>query len=131
MTIYVLIGWMYWETFSWAKESALYPRGLFILMGILNTIMIVKEVFATRADKNRRGVITWATIRFPLAVFVAIVLYVVLFDFIGYIPASAIMIAGFMIYTKVKPWWLIALCVVGYSALVYVVFYKLFNVPIL
>lgn len=131
IVIYVLIGWMFAETLTWSAESAIYPRGLFILMGILNTLMIVREVRASKADNSRRGEITWKTIRFPLAVFAAIALYVILFDFIGYIPASAIMITGFMLYTKVKPWWLIAACVVGYSLLMYFAFYKLLSVPIL
>lgn len=128
IVIYLFLGWFYWQTTSMLPDSALFPRMILGLFAILNAIMIVQGF---RAGKDARAAFSFQDVIIPLIVFLCIVAYVIIFKFIGYFPSTVIMLAGLMIAFKVRPYWLIAVIIIGYCAFIYFLFVKQLNVSLL
>ena len=82
-------------------------------------------------DHDAESGVHWKEIAVPLVAFAAIVVYAVLFDLFGYFPATAVMLVGFMIALKVKPWWLILAIRAGYALFIYLLFVVWLKVSII
>ena len=82
-------------------------------------------------DHDAESGVHWKEIAVPLVAFAAIVVYAVLFDLFGYFPATAVMLVGFMIALKVKPWWLILAITAGYALFIYLMFVVWLKVSII
>ena len=65
--------------------------------------------------------LTFETAKMPLVVFLATVVYVVVFAFTNYFIATSIMLVAFMLVEKVKVKW-VALVTVVYLAFIYYLF---------
>ena len=102
-----------------------------ILLTVLTVIMLYLDVRKYAKDHDAESGVHWKEIAVPLVAFAAIVVYAVLFDLFGYFPATAVMLVGFMIALKVKPWWLILAITAGYALFIYLMFVVWLKVSII
>ena len=128
---YALIALLLYKTVNLPSSAAVFPRACLVLLLLLNTIMIAQDFIKYPKSSQEKGVLTWKTVRTPLLAFVGIFVYVFLFDKIGYFPASIIMMIGFMLALKVKPWWKILLITAAYAVFIYLLFVLWLHVRIL
>lgn len=119
--IYAVSGFLFYMTKGLPSDAALFPRACLILFAILDTILLALELGKKKSSSEGEG-ITWETVKMPLLAFLGITVYVVLFRLIGYFPATAVMLAGFMWVMKVRPWWKIACIMAGYGLFIYLMF---------
>lgn len=112
-------GFLFAQTMGMPSTPALFPRMSLILLTVLTVIMLYLDVRKYAKDHDAESGVHWKEIAVPLVAFAAIVVYAVLFDLFGYFPATAVMLVGFMIALKVKPWWLILAITAGYALFIY------------
>ena len=112
---FILFCWMC--TNSFIGDAALFPRMILALFAVLNTIMVIQAF-------QGKGKVAFSAkeAAMPLLYFAGIVVYALLFNLLDYFPATAIMLVGYMLILKVKPYWLIAALTGGYMVFVYVLF---------
>lgn len=117
-----VFGFLFTQTLGMPDSPALFPRMCLALLSILTVIMLYLDVRKYGKDHEAQGGVHWKEIALPLLAFAGIVVYAVLFDLFGYFIATAIMLVGFMIALKVKPWWLILAIIAGYGLFIYLMF---------
>ena len=127
---YLAAGFLYYKTLAMPASAALFPRALLILFSALNTLILITDVKKYWSTQEVGGLI-WKDINMSLLAFVGVIGYVVLFDLVGYFPATGIMIAGFMLALKVRPLWKIAAIIGGYWLFTYLLFVLWLKVRIL
>ena len=125
LVIYIGAGILLAMTGSMLPDTALFPRMLLILMLFLNTLNVVMLVRKDRElkgkDVSEPSMLTFETAKMPLVVFLATVVYVVVFAFTNYFIATSIMLVAFMLVETVKVKW-VALVTVVYLAFIYYLF---------
>ena len=135
LVIYIGAGILLAMTGSMLPDTALFPRMLLILMLFLNTLNVVMLVRKDRElkgkDVSEPSMLTFETAKMPLVVFLATVVYVVVFAFTNYFIATSIMLVAFMLVEKVRPVWKVVLIDVVYLVFIYVLFVKVLQVPLL
>ncbi len=112
---FILFCWMCTNTMI--GDAKMFPRMILTLFAVLNTIMIVQAFMGKYKNK-----FTVKEAVMPLVYFAGIVVYALLFAFLGYFPATIIMLIAYMLILKVRPYWLIGALTAGYVAFVYVLF---------
>ncbi|SNT25320.1 Tripartite tricarboxylate transporter TctB family protein [Anaerovirgula multivorans] len=123
VVIYTVLIWFFVQTQSMLSDSSLFPRLIIGIFAILNTFMII------RAFKEKGSAkLSIQELKMPLLIFLGIVVYVIMFRFIGYFISTAIMMLGMMILFKVKPFYKIVAVILGYCMFVYVLFVMQLNV---
>lgn len=115
--IYVFLLGVFIQTRRLPFDSALFPNMCMALLTLLNTVMCV-VAFRKRGE----SAVSWGLVKMPLLYFAAVVVYVVIFKYLGYFPSTAIMLVCLMAVSKVRPWWKVAAITVGYTAFIYVLF---------
>lgn len=130
IVLYLAAGFLYYKTLAMPASAALFPRALLILFSALNTLILITDVKKYWSTQEVGGLI-WKDINMSLLAFVGVIGYVVLFDLVGYFPATGIMIAGFMLALKVRPLWKIAAIIGGYWLFTYLLFVLWLKVRIL
>ncbi len=75
--------------------------------------------------------IHFSVIKQPLIVFAIIVLYTILFDFLGYFIATPLLILTMVLFYKVRKWKLIVSVIIVYHIFIYALFIWQLNVPLL
>lgn len=118
----IVFGFLFTQTLDMPDSPALFPRMCLALLSILTIIMLYLDVRKYGRDHEAESGVHWKEIALPLLAFAGIVVYAVLFDLFGYFPATAIMLVGFMIALKVRPWWLILAIIAGYGLFIYLMF---------
>ena len=127
----IIYGFLFAQTMGMPSTPALFPRMCLILLTVLTVIMLYLDVRKYAKDHDAESGVHWKEIAVPLVAFAAIVVYAVLFDLFGYFPATAVMLVGFMIALKVKPWWLILAITAGYALFIYLMFVVWLKVSII
>ena len=117
--LYAFIVFCWFCTNSFVGDAVLFPRMILILFAVLNTIMIV-QYFLGKDKGDSKFKIKDALL--PLAYFAGIVVYILLFSWLGYFPATVIMLIAYFLILKVRPYWLIAALTGGYCLFVYLLF---------
>ena len=130
IVLYLAAGFLYYKTLAMPASAALFPRALLILFSALNTLILITDVKKYWSTQEVGGLI-WKDINMSLLAFVGVIGNVVLFDLVGYFPATGIMIAGFMLALKVRPLWKIAAIIGGYWLFTYLLFVLWLKVRIL
>ena len=93
----------------------------------INVVMLVRKDRELKGkDVSEPSMLTFETAKMPLVVFLATVVYVVVFAFTNYFIATSIMLVAFMLVAfmlveKVKVKW-VALVTVVYLAFIYYLF---------
>ncbi len=113
---FILFCWMCTNKFI--GDASLFPRMILVLFALLNTIMVIQAFLG----KGAEGKFSPKDALMPLAYFAGIVVYVLLFAWVGYFPATVIMLVAFFLILKVKPYWLIPVLTGGYCLFVYLLF---------
>ena len=108
------------------SDAAMMPRLLAALLTILSILIIYhgmrKSQDPAEAEKKE---LTWDVLKIPVITWCIVALYVALFAFIGYIPATAI-----IRFMKQTSWPIIITIDVVYLLLMYFVFARMLNVSI-
>ena len=115
---FILFCWMCTNKFI--GDASLFPRMILVLFALLNTIMVIQAFLG----KGAEGKFSPKDALMPLAYFAGIVVYVLLFAWLGYFPATVIMLVAFFLILKVKPYWLIPVLTGGYCLFVYLLFVR-------
>jgi hypothetical protein len=131
IVLYLAAGFLYYKTLAMPASAAFFPRALLILFSALNTFILIMDVKQHMRTREEKGALIWKDINMSLLAFVGVIGYVVLFDLVGYFPATGIMIAGFMLALKVRPLWKIAAIIGGYWLFTYLLFVLWLKVRIL
>lgn len=115
--LYAFLGGAYWVTTGMLAASALFPQMILAALAILNTVMVISAF--VKKHKNKFAA---KDTLMPLLYFAGIVVYAFLFQWLGYFPATAVMLVVYMAVMKVRPWWKIAVITAGYMAFIYLLF---------
>lgn len=113
------------------SDAAMMPRLLAAFLTILSILIIYhgmrKSQDPAEAEKKE---LTWDVLKIPVITWCIVALYVALFAFIGYIPATAIILIILMRFMKQTSWPIIITIDVVYLLLMYFVFARMLNVSI-
>ena len=123
--VYALLLMFLIQSNSLPKDSAFFPRMVLSVFGLLNTVMIT-QAFVRKKNGNTVDIKSFGK---PMLFFLGIVLYALLFRFIGYFPSTFILLFVAMFLLKVRPWWKILSISAGYLAFIYVLFVIWLKVP--
>ncbi|MDO4547647.1 MAG: tripartite tricarboxylate transporter TctB family protein [Clostridia bacterium] len=115
--IYAFLIFAFVITNSMLPDSALFPRMIIALFALLNTIMVVQAFTGKYQNK-----FTMRETLMPLLYFAGIIAYVFLFKWLGYFPATAVMMVAYMFVLKVRPIWKIGVITCGYLVFIYLLF---------
>ena len=119
VVLYAFIVFCWMCTNSFVGDAALFPRMILVLFAVLNTIMVIQAFLG-----KEKGAVTFhiRDALYPLLYFAGICAYIALFAWLGYFPATVIMLIAFFLILKVKPYWLIPVLTGGYCLFVYLLF---------
>lgn len=131
LIIFGVIGLLWTQTLKWPGDSRVVPQGILVLMVALNAINTAFDIRKYAKDYEAKRNFTKETILLPLFIFAVIAAYIALFSLLGYLPATAAMIAGLLIYAKVRPVWLIVVIVAAYLLFTYGLFDLLLSVSVI
>lgn len=129
--IYLFILFCFWQTFTMKSGSEVMPHMILAVAAVCNTALLVRSIRQLHKDPSDEGYTSIAEIKVPVLMFLGVVLYCVLFNFLNYFVATAIMLLVFMLIEKVKPLWLILTIDGIYLAFIYVLFVMVLKVPLL
>lgn len=118
--LYAFIVFCWVCTNKFVGDASLFPRMILVLFAVLNTIMVVQAFMGKEKGEDAKFHIKDAL--YPLLYFAGIVVYCLLFGWIGYFPATVIMLVALFLILKVKPYWLIPVLTGGYCLFVYLLF---------
>lgn len=124
--IYAVVGFFYAAGLNLLPDSRRFPNIILGLMAVTNTINVFLIVARDRRDRakgiNDAATITFNDVKFPLIAFLGTVAYTALFVLTNYFIATAVFIVAFMVIERIRPWWLIAVITVCYTAFIYWLF---------
>ena len=130
---FLIIGSIYFYGVSTAlpKSSATFPQIILIAIIALSAIMLLqtflKEKTLREAEaKAGKTPIVWL----PYLVYLVVVAFIVVFRFVGYFPASVLLIVGLMLFFKVKSWKLLVGVPAVYCLFVYALFVWQFSLKL-
>lgn len=129
--IYLFILFCYWQTLTMKSGSEVMPHMILTVAIVCNTALLVRSVSQLRKTSSDEGYTSVAEIKMPVLMFLGVVLYCLLFNFLNYFVATAIMLLVFMLIEKVKPLWLIITIDAVYLAFIYTLFVMVLKVPLI
>ena len=103
------------------SEAAMMPNLLVAMLVILSGCILYQGVKKSKAP---------AEVKIPLITWGIVLAYVLLFYFVGYFVATAIIIPVLMRFMKQTSWKLILAIDVGYLLVIYFVFARMLNVSV-
>ena len=130
--MYIVCAVFYYKTVHLNEEIQSYPKFTVILLFGLTTMYLVQMVLAAKRNGVESGVDTVFKGFQPAQFFVslaAVVVYVILINFLGFYIATAIFLIGLLLYLKV-PYLATAITVAVILALVYFAFAKFLGVKL-
>jgi hypothetical protein len=117
---------------SWGADgpgAGYFPFYIGLFMGLSSAVTLLQALFGKR--RKQHGVfVEWQPLRQVLAVLLPALVYVLGIQLIGLYVASAIYIAGFMIWLGKYSWMKSIALAVAVSAAVFVTFEVWFQVPL-
>ena len=112
-------------------EAAMMPNLLVGLMTVLSACILYQGVVKSKAPaEEQKKLFTWDGVKIPLITWGIVLAYVLLFYFVGYFVATAIIIPVLMRFMKQTSWKLILAIDAGYLLVIYVVFVRTLNVSV-
>lgn len=115
------------------RGTMTFPIILLSIMTILSIPILVAGVRKTRASAETPmdNDIQWAKLKAPLTAFLFIAGYVFLFWLVGYFVATLLFLPATMYHFRMKNPLLSGLVSIGYAVLIYALFVRQLNVPVL
>ncbi|HWP51197.1 MAG TPA: tripartite tricarboxylate transporter TctB family protein [Clostridia bacterium] len=129
--IYLFIMFCFWQTLTMKSGSAVMPHMVLAVATACNTALLVRSVSQLHKNSFSEGYTSVDEIKVPVLMFLGVVLYCLLFNFLNYFIATAIMLLVFMLVEKVKPLWLVLTIDVVYLAFIYLLFIVVLKVPLI
>lgn len=116
---------------SLPSEAAMMPNLLVAMLVILSGCILYQGVKKSKAPaEEQKKLFTWDGVKTPLITWGIVLAYVLLFYFVGYFVATAIIIPVLMRFMKQTSWKLILAIDVGYLLVIYFVFARMLNVSV-
>ena len=113
------------------SEAAMMPNLLVGLMTVLSACILYQGVVKSKAPaEEQKKLFTWDGVKIPLITWGIVLAYVLLFYFVGYFVATAIIIPVLMRFMKQTSWKLILAIDAGYLLVIYFVFVRTLNVSV-
>jgi putative tricarboxylic transport membrane protein len=127
----LVLAWDNWRLgIGWGRngpESGAFPFGLAVLMSLFSLIGIVEEI---RRGRDGEVFVTREQFLRVLTVFVPILLFGAVTQFLGIYVASAALIAGFMRFVGRMRGWVSIVVGLGVTLALFVIFEIQFQVPL-
>lgn len=112
-------------------DAALMPRMMAGLLTLLALLIIYQGIRKSKAPaEEQKKLLTWDGLKIPLITWGLVLLYVVLFNLVGYFVATGIMIIVLMRFMKQSSWKLILAIDIGYLLVIYFAFVRMLGVSV-
>lgn len=108
-----------------SAEARQFPILILVIFAALAAVMLVNGIWDSKADADgdsRVKNMKWEEVKFPLLVFVFIVIYVVAVDLVGFIIPSLLFTAGLMWFNYARNKVALILVPCGLVGFLYVLF---------
>lgn len=108
-----------------SAEARQFPILILVIFAVLAAVMLVNGIRDSKADADgdsRIKNMKWEEVKFPLLVFVFIVIYVVAVDLVGFIIPSLLFTAGLMWFNYARNKVALILVPCGLVGFLYVLF---------
>jgi hypothetical protein len=118
--------------FRWGAdgpEAGYFPFYIGLIICVSSAVILGQALFG-RVGREHKMFVQWQPLRQVLAVFVPALLYVGAIQLIGLYAASALYIAGFMVWLGNYPWLRSAILGLIVSAIAFLTFEVWFQVPL-
>jgi hypothetical protein len=131
-------AYLFVKTIDLPEPAALWPRLTLVFLTLLAAWIVYKGVRKTLTVKRGEEVdyegeeerLNWQLVRSPLLVFGVVITYFFALTIIGFFPATALFLAGFMWYGGARDWRVYALTVIGVNVFIYLLFSVQLNVQL-
>lgn len=122
--IYFLLG------INYPLAARIFPNILTILLLIFSIIMILQGFNIIASPKQLKSRINKREIFFLLIIAIVLILYVILMNFVGFIPVTIIFLMSGMWYLGYRIWWKNILISILGVIFIYYVFTQIMYVPL-
>ncbi|NBR27281.1 MAG: tripartite tricarboxylate transporter TctB family protein [Betaproteobacteria bacterium] len=133
LLIGLVVAWDSWRLGArWGSdgpESGYFPFYVGLIIAV-SAVVILLQALRGRTPNGRGAFVERGQLRLVMSVLVPAIVYVVAIQWFGIYLASAVYIAGFMIWLGNYTWWSSALLGVATSAAVFMMFEIWFQVPL-
>lgn len=100
-----------------------FPLIVAAVLVFCGALVIVRSVKKTQsAEETENGAFQWKECKYSLGLLALIIVYALLMEWITFFPATMIIIPVFMLFLRVRKWWVIVLTDVLTTAFVYWLF---------
>lgn len=124
------------NSFVYAESTALFPKITIVIIGLLSTIVLIdgilKTIRGSEEDAEKEPPIPFLKkYGKPLLVYGVFILYLLVFYFVNFFVATALMLVGLMLYFGVRNWKPLVFVPTGFLLVTYFVFVRLLGVNLL
>lgn len=124
------------SSFVYAESTAIFPKITIVIIAILSIILLIDgikksaEMGKDPAEEKKRSAFL-VTYGKPLLVYGIFIAYLLVFYFVNFFVATALMLVGLMLYFGVRSWKPLVFVPIGFLAVSYFVFVKVLSVKLL
>ena len=131
--ILLFCGAFYAMTLGKPGDAMTFPIILLCIMALMAVPIILEGVRKTKAsaDAPVDNEIKWSKLKVPLSAFLFIAGYVFLFWLAGYFVATLVFLPAIMLHFRLRNPLQIGLVSIGYVVVIYALFVRQLNVPVL
>jgi len=133
LLIGLVVAWDSWRLGArWGSdgpESGYFPFYVGLIIAV-SAVVILLQALRGRTPNGRGAFVERGQLRLVMSVLVPAIVYVMAIQWFGIYLASAVYIAGFMIWLGNYAWWSSALMGIATSAAVFMLFEVWFQVPL-
>ena len=115
---------------NYPQQARIFPNVLTILLLIFSIIMILQGLNIISSPKQLKSGINKREITFLFSIAVALILYVILMNIVGFIPITIIYLISGMWYLGYREWWKNILISVLGVIFIYYIFTQIMYVPL-
>ena len=128
----IFVAWVLFLNRKLPIGSALMPLLLCGLLAVLGIIIIIQGLkkSASGRPEDMKVLLNEDILKVPLIAWLFVLGYVLLFFFVGYFIATAVMLVALMRYMKRTDWKMIIAITVIYLLFMYFVFVRQFGLPL-
>jgi len=120
----------YFLGINYPQQARIFPNVLTILLLIFSIIMILQGLNIISSPKQLKSGINKREIVFLIGIAVALILYVILMNIVGFIPITIIYLISGMWYLGYREWWKNILISVLGVIFIYYIFTQIMYVPL-
>lgn len=136
--ILALMTFLYFtsNTFTYSESTSIFPKITIVIISVLAVIVLAEGIKKTlkssaATDVQQAGPSFLNQYGKPLLVYGLFIVYLLVFYFVNFFVATALMLVGLMFYFGVRSWKTLLFVPVGFLAVAYIVFVNLLSVKLL